>query len=204
MVASCGGSDSGGDSATPGSAETTTAPGGEGTTESDEAADVPTVTDAPASGDEADDSSDASGEAPNCEVIFSLAEIEEFFAEPAELTEEIDDSLGQLLCTWGTIEDSEDLEDLGFKTLVVLFYSGDPIPAANFFDPTIYDTVTTIDGIGDLAYATDSLGPQFFFVDEPVGGSLSYTEMAMGTDDPQLRTADDVEQLFRTFHECVT
>ena len=200
MVASCGGSDSGGDSATLGSAETTTATGGEGTTESD----VSTVTDAPASGDEADDSSDASGEAPNCEAIFSLAEIEESFAEPAELTEEIDDSLGQLLCTWGTIEDSEDLEDLGFKTLVALFYSGDPIPAASFFDPTIYDTVTTIDGIGDLAYATDSLGPAFSFVDEPVGGSLSYTEMAMGTDDLQLRTADDVEQLFRTFHERVT
>ena len=204
MVASCGGSDSGGDSATLGSAATTTATGGEGTTGSDEPADVSTVTDAPASGDEADDSPDASGEAPNCEAIFSPAEIEEFFAEPAELTEETDANLGQLLCTWGTIEDSEELEDLGFKTLVVLFYSGDPIPAASFFDPTIYDTVTTIDGIGDLAYATDSLGPAFFFVDEPVGGSLSYTEMDMGTDEPQLRTADDVEQLFRTFHERVT
>ena len=83
-------------------------------------------------------------------------------------------------------------------------YSGDPIPAASFFDPTIYDTVTTIDGVGDLAYATDSLGPAFFFVDEPVGGTLSYSEMARGTDDPHLRTADDVEQLFRTVHDRVT
>lgn len=146
MVASCGGSDSGGDGAAPGSAETATAMGTEAASESDTFADAATVTDAPPSGDEADDSADASGESPNCEAIFSLAEIEEFFAEPAELTE----------------------------------------------------------GIGDLAYATDSLGPAFLFVDDPVGGSLSYSEMAMGTDTPQLRTADDVEQLFRTFHDRVT
>jgi len=204
MVASCGGSDSGGDGAAPGSAETATATGAEAATESDASVDATTVTDAPATADEADDSAYASRESPNCEAIFSLAEIEEFFAEPAELTEGTDDNLGQLLCTWGTIEDSEELEDLGFKTLVVQLYSGDPIPAANFFDPSIFDTVTTIGGIGDLAFATDSLGPAFFFVDDPVGGSLSYSEMAMGTDTPQLRTADDVEQLFRTFHDRVT
>jgi len=148
--------------------------------------------------------SDDSGETPNCDAIFSTAEIETFFAEPAELTEETDDRLGQLMCTWGTIEDSEELEDLGFKLLVVQFYSGDPIPAANFFDPTLFETVITIEGIGDLAYTADSLGPSFFFVDEPVGGALSYTEKVMGSDAPQLNTADDVEQLFRTFHDRVT
>jgi len=114
-------------------------------TESDASADAVTVTDAPTSGDESDDSADASRESRNCEAIFSLVEIEEFFAEAAELTE----------------------------------------------------------SIGDLAYATDSLGPAFLFVDDPVGGSLSYSEIAMGTDTPQLRTADDVEQLFRTFHDRV-
>jgi len=169
MVASCEGSDSGGDSAAPGSAETATATGAEAATESDASADAATVTDTPSSGDEADDRADASRASPNCEAIFSLAEIEEFFAEPVELTEGTDDDLGQLLCTWVTIEDSEELEDLG-----------------------------------DLAYATDSLGPAFFFVDEPVGGSLSYSEMAMGTDAPHMRTADDVERLFRTFHDRVT
>ena len=144
MVASCGGSDSGGDGTALGSADTT-ASGADAATESAASADVSTVTEAPPSGDDADDAPDVTGDTPNCESIFSLAEIEEFFAEPAELTEEIDDSLGQLLCTWGTIEDSEDREDLGFKTLVVLSYSGDPIPAASFFDPMIYDTATTID-----------------------------------------------------------
>ena len=203
MVASCGGSDGGGDGAAPGPAATT-ASGADAATESDASADVSTVTEAPPSGDDADDAPDVTGDTPNCEAIFPLAEIEEFFAEPAELAEQTDDSLGQLLCTWATIENSEDLEDLGFKTLVVQLYSGDPIPAASFFDPTIYDTVTTIDGVGDLAYATDSLGPAFFFVDKPVGGTLSYTEMDVGTDEPQLRTADDVEQLFRTFHDRVT
>jgi len=91
MVASCGGSDSGGDGAAPGSAETSTATGTETATESDASADAVTVTDVPASGDEADDSADASRESPNCEAIFSLAEIEVFFAEPAVLTEGIGD-----------------------------------------------------------------------------------------------------------------
>ena len=205
MVASCGGSDSGGDSATLGSAETTTATGGEGTTESDEAADVSTVTDAPASGDEADDSSDASGEAPNCEAIFSLAEIEEFFAEPVELTEESNDSLGQLTCTWESIEDPDDMEDLGAQTLFVQFYSGSPIEGSAFIDPTIFDSVTTIDGVGDLAYTPDATPNDYYFVDGEVAGSLSYFEFDLGDSEAEpLHTTDDVEQLFRTFHERVT
>jgi len=199
IVASCGGSDGGGSDggdAALDAAETATDSGG--------SSEPATVTDEFSSGDAADEDSDARAETANCDAIFSMAEIETFFAEPAELTEETDDRLGQLMCTWGTIEDSEELEDLGFKLLVVQFHSGDPIPAANFFDPTLFETVTTIEGIGDLAYTADSLGPSFFFVDEPVGGALSYTEMAMGSDAPQLNTADDVEQLFRTFHDRVT
>ena len=198
IVASCGGSDGGGSDgdAAPDAAETATDSGG--------SSEPATVTDESSSGEAADEDSDATAETPKCDAIFSLAEIETFFAEPAELTEETDASPGLLMCTWASIEDSEELEDLGFKTLVVQFYSGGPIQATTLFDPTLFETVTTIEGIGDLAYTADSLGPSFFFVDEPVGGALSYTEMAMGSDAPQLNTADDVEQLFRTFHGRVT
>jgi len=199
IVASCGGSDGGGSDG--GDAALDSA---EAATDSGGSSEPATVTDESSSGDAADEDSDARGETPNCDAIFSLAEIETFFAEPAELTEETDDSPGLLMCTWASIEDSEELEDLGFKTLVVQFYSGGPIPATKLFDPTLFETVNTIEGIGDLAYTADSLGPSFFFVDEPAGGALSYTEKAMGSDAPQLNTADDVEQLFRTFHDRVT
>ena len=135
-----------------------------------------------------------------------MAEMEEFFAEPVTLTEETDDSLGQLVCTWDSIEDPDNLDDLASQALLVQFYSGSPIEASAFFDPTLYDSVTTIDGIGDLAYSSGSAGMDYAFVDEPVGGSLSYitrsTWGARTTQPP--RTPEDVEQLFRTFHDRVT
>jgi hypothetical protein len=205
IVASCGGSDSGGNDATPGSDATATE--SETSTES-----ATVVTDASSStdavdetSDAADESSDSGGATPNCDAIFSTAEMEEFFAEPVELTEETNDSLGQLVCTWESIEDPDDTEDLAYKILVLQFYSGTPVGAAAFFDPSIFESVTTIEGIGDLAYTPDGLGPDFYFYDDPVGGSLSYTEMDMGDfEAPKLRTRDDVEQLFRTFHDRVT
>jgi len=201
IVASCGSSDSGGNDAAPGSAATAT--------ESDTSADAATVTEASPSTDaattDAGESADSGGATESCDAIFSMAEVEAFFAEPAALTEDTNDSLGQLVCTWESIEDPNDSEDLAFKTLIVQFYSGSPIDASAFFDPSIFESVTTIEGIGDLAYTADDLGPSYYFVDEPVGGSLSYSEVDMGNPDaPKLHTQDDVEQLFRTFHDRVT
>ncbi len=68
------------------------------------------------------------------------------------------------------MEDPDDLEDLASQSLLVQFYSGSPIEASAFFDPSIYDSVTTIEGIGDLAYTSGSAGMDYSFVDEPVGG----------------------------------
>ena len=47
-----------------------------------------------------------------------------------------------------------------------------------------------IEGIGDLAYSTgEVLGTDYFFYDDPVGGSLSYAEVDMGdVDAPKLHT----------------
>ena len=112
-----------------------------------------------------------------------MAEVEELFAEPAELTEETTESLGQLVCTWETIEDPESTDDFAFKLLIVQFFSGTPIPASSFFDPSYSESVVTIPGIGDLAYSSEDLGTSFNFVDEPVGGSLSYSEVDLGDTD---------------------
>jgi hypothetical protein len=199
IIASCGGSDSGGeDGAAPVITDT------DATSSTEVAAPDATASEVEED-DAADESSDNGAATPACDAIFSMAEMEEFLAEPVELTEETNDSIGQLVCTWESIEDPDDLEDLGFKLLVVQFYSGDPIPAANFFDPDVYESVTTIDGVGDLAFSSGTNGTDFAFVDEPVSGSLSYTEVDMGDADAEpLHTSADVEQLFRTFHERVT
>ena len=205
IIASCGGSDNGAAPASTIDVGSTASTAGDGSID-DAVSDDEATNDSSnnESGDESDDDSD-SGSTVNCDAIFSMAEMEEFFAEPVELTEEANDSVGQLVCTWESIEDPDDLEDLAFQVLIVQFYSGSPVEASAFFDPTMLESVTTIEGIGDVAYASGTTGMDYFFVDEPVGGSLGYVAMNMGDAEAEpLRTSDDVEQLFRTFHERVT
>ena len=209
IIASCGGSDDDGgtaDATLDSTAPTATEPAATDAPSDDAPASTVTSSDE-SSGDDAapDDGSGGSGGSVDRDAIFSMSEREEFFAEPVMLTEETDDSLGQLVCTWESIEDPDDTEDLAFKLLVVQYYSGSPVPAAPFFDPDIYESVTTIEGVGDMAYSAGPLGMDFFFVDEPVGGALGYSEVDMGDyDAPKLHTPDDVEQLFRTFHDRVS
>ena len=206
IIASCGGSDSDGESgAAPEStaAESTESADDQATSDDTSTEDEAPTTDAE-SEDEADDASQGAA-TPNCDAIFSMAEMEEFFAEPVELTEETDENLGQLVCTWESIEDPDDLEDLAFQLLVVQFYSGSPIEASSFFDPSVLEPVTNIDGVGDVAYTTDEAGMDYVFLDDPVGGSLSYMAVDMGDAEAQPpHTSADVEQLFRTFHDRVT
>ena len=207
LVVSCGGDDDSSAPDTSGSAEPTSVPTATAASQSTDPVDATTAS-APATSasepDVADDTGSSSG-LPNCDDIFSIAEVEELFAEPATLTENTDDSLGQLVCDWETIEDRNDVTDTGFKLLQVQVYSGSPISASMFFDPSIFEEAVMIDGIGDLAYSSDDLGTSFYFVDEPIGGSLSYTELDMGDlDAPHLRSRADIEALFRTFHDRVT
>ena len=204
IIASCGGSDSGGENdAAPATGDTDATESTDAPAADDSAADVAPDESSDESSD--DESADSGGATTNCDAIFSMAEMEEFFAEPVTLTEETDDSLGQLVCTWDSIEDPDNLDDLASQTLLVQFYSGSPIEASAFFDPSLYDSVTTIDGIGDLAYSSGSAGMDYAFVDEPVGGSLNYIAFDMGSAETQPpHTPEDVEQLFRTFHDRVT
>jgi hypothetical protein len=201
IIASCGGSDDGAasesaDTAAP--TETTT----DDTTTDDTATDDATTDDTTT--ESAPDSDAGGGSTVNCDAIFSMAEVEEFLGEPAELTEEANDAVGQLVCTWETIEDPDDLDDLAVQSLLVQYYSGSPINGSNFFDPTLYESPTPIEGIGDVAYATGTEGTDYFFVDNPVAGSLNYIRFDLGSEEPVQRTPDEVEQLFRLFHDRVT
>jgi hypothetical protein len=202
MIVSCGGSD-GGDNGDNGAASEPSDTAAPTATARDEATSDETIDDAAA--DSGSDDATDSRSTTTCDAIFSMTEIEEFFDEPVELTEESNDDVGQLVCNWETIENPDELDDLAIQSLLVQFYSGSPIPGSAFFDPTLYESPTPIDGIGDLAYATGTDGMDYFFVDEPVSGSLNYMTFNLGADDDlPMHTAAEVEQLFRLFHDRVT
>lgn len=192
-------------------------PAGCGDDDTDDAAAEPTAgtqTDgeAPLAGtDEADaatpddDGGDSDGVPETCTDIFSASEIDEWFGEPVTLTESTDENLGQLVCTWETVEDPDDIEDGAVSVLTLQVYSGDPIPAANFVDPEAFGDVTMLDGVGDFAFTTDAmLGNDFYFLDEPVAGAFAWSEIRIGDDTPRRHTPEEVEAFFREFHARVT
>jgi hypothetical protein len=195
LIASCGGDGDRGD------ADDDAATQQDGTTEptdgGSDATEAPTST----QGDAAVATN--GGAVVRCEDIFSTAEVEEFFAEPVELTEEANDDVGQLVCTWASVEET-DVEDLGIQSLLVQFYSGSPVDGSAFFDPDLYENPTPIDGIGDVAYATGTEGRDYFFIESPVSGSLNYITFELGEDTLPMHTPADVEELFRLFHDRVT
>ena len=148
-VAGCGGSDdavpadqqpggseatdSGNESATTDDTEVAGTDGGPGSTETS-----------------GDDTGGGSNGDLTCDEIFTQAEIEEFFGEPAQLSEETTDSIGQLVCDWETIEDPDNLDDLAASIVLAQVFSGDPVPAENFIDPDFFDDVTMLEGFGDV------------------------------------------------------
>ena len=141
---------------------------------------------------------------PVCSDIFSDDEIEEFFTEPAELTEN-DVVTGVLQCTWETIEDADDLEDLALQTIWVQFYSGPTIDASTVFNQTTFEPVATITDVGDEAWVSEAGGvaKQYIFIDGDTAGMLMYQEINMGGSD-DVHSDGDAEVLFRTFHDRVS
>lgn len=139
-----------------------------------------------------------------CSDIFADDEIEEFFTEPAELTEN-DVVTGVLQCTWETIEDADDLEDLALQTIWVQFYSGPTIDASTVFNQTTFEPVATITDVGDEAWVSEAGGvaKQYIFIDGDTAGMLMYQEINMGGSD-DVHSDGDAEVLFRTFHDRVS
>lgn len=144
-----------------------------------------------------------------CAELFSIAEVEALFEEPAAFDEDMgngfDPSLGQILCSWTTVEDPDDMDDLAFETLVVQVYVGDPIAGANFFGnpEEIYEDVRHLEGIGDDAFVAGSLGLDTGFVDGDLAGFLSYT--AFNIDDEDFGAGEErVIEYLRMLHERLT
>lgn len=96
-------------------------------------------------------------------------------------------------------------EEEGFadQTLVVQYHFGPTVDVSTIFDPDLYEPTATIDDVGDEAFVSDGgLGNSYHFIDGDVAGRLLYIDLRLEGDDGP--SDDDVEQLFRTFHERVT
>ncbi len=191
VLAGCGGGD---DDATPSTPPPTTVAGGGDTTAPTVAAtEPPTETSAP-SGDPAE----------RCAALLGVDEAGATFGEAAVLDEATANaSLGQLICSWSTIEDPGDLEDLTSQTILFQFYSGSPIPGSNFYEESLYPGAVSVDGIGDQAFMAYTVGTaDGAFVDGEAAGFLSYFVVDLGTTGAGgAVTEDDAVELLRTFHD---
>ncbi len=183
----------------------------------DTASNDPTPTNEPSGGATSAAPSDTSGatttgppdapisKSPACHDLFSDEEVTELFSEPAALEdEETLDSIGQTVCTWGTIEDPNNPGDTASQVLTVQVYSGDPVPAASFYDTSIYEEVREIDGIGEKAFAADLGGVTTAFLEGDVAGFVSYFAIAVGDTDQVEAGEDQVIEFLRKLHDRAT
>ena len=176
-------------------------PAGQGTSPTSES--MGAVTEPP-TGETAAPEPDVSTDGRTCDGVFSMAEIEVLLGEPATLSEESDDSLGQLVCTWETVEDPDDVDDLAFGLVIVQVYGGSPIDGGNFVDVSFWPDRVELDGLGDLAFATNASRTSFQFVDGPVAGMFDYTFADLGdAEATPPATPEELEAAFRTMHERV-
>ncbi len=210
VLAGCGGGDGASTSPEPTAADTTVEPADEPAAV--EPADEPPA-DEPAAGPAEEPAEEPTQEATDgdavgglsCDDVFSVAEMTDFVGEPIELVASSEPALGQITCSWETVEDPDDADDLAFSFVFAQIFTGDPIPAANFVDPTFFDDVTMIDDLGDVAFWEESLGPTFYVLDGNVAGVFSYTDADLGNPEgPKRRTFDEVLELFREFHRRIT
>ena len=182
----CGGGDDATPDDEPDSSEPAATEGAQAIDDDTESADADTETDGSSGGD------------LGCDDVFEAAEMDEWFGEPTEMVADTTDSIGQLVCTWQTIEDPEDLDDLAASIVTAQVFSGDPVPAENFIDPGIFEEVTMLEGLGDVAFFTEAVGQGFYFFDDPVAGTLTFADINLGdADAPALHTPDELEELFR-------
>lgn len=165
-------------------------------------------------GDAADtDGSGGDGEAAtavSCDEVLTLPEVEALFGEPAVL-EELDDmtndaKLGQTTCTWTTVEDEANPDDLASQLLVLQHYAGDSgVSGKSFYDPDVqYPGSEPLD-IGDEGIIDTEGGIDIAFVDGDASGFLSWTVIDLGGGgQDQSADTDTMIELARTFHERVS
>lgn len=177
--------------------------GGDASGNSDESSDT---------GDPADTASSEDGGSdatPLCEELLTQAEIEGLFGEPAVL-EETDalsnnGELGQTTCTWSTVEDEENLDDLTSQLVVLQYYDGSTMSGQSFYQPEVqYPDSEPLD-LADEAFIDTDGGIAIGFLEGEAAGFLNWTliDMSGGSQD-QLAQKDTVIDLARSFHDRVS
>lgn len=161
--------------------------------------------------DGGDDSTDGGSEAAaavNCEDLLTQTEIEGLFGEPAVLEESDSLSnnaeLGQTTCTWSTVEDPENTDDLASQLVILQYYDGSTMSGTNFYDPELqYPDSEPLD-LGDEAFIDTEGGIDIGFVEGDTAGFLTWTVIDMGGgEQDQLAKTDAVIELARSFHDRV-
>jgi hypothetical protein len=162
------------------------------------------------SGDaESDDTDTGSGTAAiDCDEVLTVTEVEALFGEPAVL-EAVDpisnsEELGQTTCTWSTVEDEDDTEDLASQLLVLQYYDGSTMSGANFYDPELqYPDAEPLE-LGDEAFVDASGGVDVGFLDGETSGFLSWTAVDLSGEAPDAASNKDaVVELATSFHDRV-
>lgn len=157
----------------------------------------------------ADEGDGETATAVNCDELLSIDEVQGVFGEPAVLeeTDELtsNEDLGQTTCTWSTVEDEDDIEDLASQLIVLQYYDGSTMSGANFYDPEVqYPDSEPLD-IGDEGFVSTSGGVDIGFVKDDTSGFVSYSAIDLSGGAPDAAAKKDaVIDLARKFEERVS
>lgn len=152
-------------------------------------------------GGETPTTASASGDL-SCQTLVSVDEAAALFGEPATFDAAGSQDVGgsdARICSFSSLEDEADLEDLTSHLLLVQVYRG-----AEFYAPDLVaPDAEHIDGIGDDAYVSGNLDTAF--IDGDLVGFVSYTviDLSGGGADPSAKR-DQVIELLRLVHDRLT
>lgn len=173
-----------------------------------DAADVDSTADADAdpAGEDSSTEGPESSTGVDCEEVLTAAEVEELFGEPAVL-DDLDatrdnEQIGQSTCTWTTVEDEGNTDDLASQLLVLQYYGGGTTSGRTFYDPEMqYPDSEPLD-IGDEGVIDTEGGIDIAFVKGDAAGFLTWTVIDLGGGEhDQAAGRDTMIELAQAFEE---
>lgn len=180
----------------------------------DDTSDATDTTERSSDDSDTDDGGDAGEEgkssgAFDCTEMFTTEQVEALFGEPAVLEEEDslsnNDAIGQTTCTWSTVEDESNVDDVAVQLLLLQYYSGDPVSGTSFYDPEVQHPGSEPLDIGDEGFIDTEGGIDIGFVEGDSAGFLSWSSIDLGSETPvdPATKKDQVIALAREFQEKV-
>jgi hypothetical protein len=134
-----------------------------------------------------------------CSSLLSLDEVTALFGEPATFDAEgSNEGPGSydLACSWTTVEDPENLEDLAVQLLFVQVYHG-----AEYYAPDmLYPNAEAVAGIGQAAYVNTEGSVSTGALDGDLAIFADYS-IILGEPDAAIAKKDQVVELLRVIHD---